>query len=139
MADPAATDEELLTISDYVEAIRAVLQDVTVPTRYADMDILVGFNMMLLEARRLRADLFVSKWGAHVPRFSAVDGSEVNMDAQFRLGFVYGAAAYVMTFDAEDVQDARANSFMERFSSILTGTRPTPVQGGTPGPGSPQK
>lgn len=139
MADPAATDEELLTISDYVEAIRAVLQDVTVPPRYADMDILVGFNMMLLEARRLRADLFVSKWGAHVPRFSAVDGSEVNMDAQFRLGFVYGAAAYVMTFDAEDVQDARANSFMERFASILTGTRPTPVQGGTPGPGSPQK
>ena len=109
------------------------------PYRYADSDILVGFNMMLLEARRLRADLFVGKYGAHVPRFSAVDGSEVNMDAQFRLGFVYGSAAYIMTFDAEDVQDSRANSFMERFASILTGVKPTPIQGGTPGPGSPQK
>ena len=79
MDDPAATDEELLTISDYVEAIRASFRT-SVPTRYADMDILVGFNMMLLEVRRLRADLFVSKWGAHVPRFSAVDGSEVNME-----------------------------------------------------------
>ena len=139
MADPLSTDEELLTITDYVEAIRAVSQDMTVPYRYADSDILVGFNMMLLEARRLRADLFVGKYGAHVPRFSAVDGSEVNMDAQFRLGFVYGSAAYIMTFDAEDVQDSRANSFMERFASILTGVKPTPIQGGTPGPGSPQK
>ena len=130
-------DEELLTISDYVEAIRSVLQDQTVPYRYADADILVGFNMMLLEARRLRADLFVGKYGVHVPRYSAVDGSEVPFEAQFRLGLVFGAAAYVMTFDTEDVQDARANSFMEFFTSILIGVRPAPVQGGTPGPKSP--
>lgn len=132
-------DEELALVSDYFEAVRAMLQDSTVPTRYADSDILVGFNMMLLEARRLRADLFVHRWGNKVPQFSANDGEPVPIEPQFRLGLVYGTAAYVLMFDQEDVNDARSSSFMNAFASILTGKSPTPVQGGTPGPGSPQK
>lgn len=130
--------ERLHTVSDYMEAIRAVLQDQVQPYRYADDDILTGFNMMLLEARRLRADLFVSRWGAEVPHYDNNDGEDVPIEPQFRLGFVYGASAYVMTFDSEDVQDARANSFMGIFHDILIGMRPAPVQGGTPPAGSPQ-
>lgn len=130
--------ERLHTISDYMESIRAVIQDQLDPPRYADTDILTGFNMMLLEARRLRADLFVNKWGNDVPHYDNNDGSVVPMEPQFRLGFVFGAAAYVLTFDAEDVQDKRATDFMDFFHTILTGIRPPPIQSGTPPAGSPQ-
>lgn len=129
--------ERLHTVSDYIEAVRAVIQDSTLPFRYADDDILTGFNMMLLEARRLRADLFVTKWGSDVPHFDTNDGQTVDMEPQFRLGFVYGAAFYVLTFDSEDVQDARANSFLGFFHDILIGVRPGPIQGGTPPAGQP--
>jgi hypothetical protein len=130
--------ERLYTVTDYIEAVRSVIQDTTVPYRYADDDILVGFNMTLLEARRLRADLFVSRWGNEVPHYDTNDGEPVPIEPQFRLGFVYGTAFYVMTFDAEDVQDQRANSFLGFFHDILTGVRPGPIQGGTPAAGQPQ-
>jgi hypothetical protein len=130
--------ERLHTVSEYIEAVRAIIQDSTVPYRYADDDILVGFNMMLLEARRLRADLFVTRWGSDVPHYDTNDGETVPIEAQFRLGFVYGTASYVLSFDSEDVQDARANSFLGIFHDILTGVRPGPIQGGTPPAGQPQ-
>ena len=132
-------DELLCTVTDYVNAVRAQIQDTGVPPRYADADIVLGFNMMLLEARRLRADLFVTKWGNRVPSYAANNGEEVPMEPQFRLGFVYGAAAYVLTYDMEDVNDARANAFMNVFHAIMTGVSTPPIQGGTPAAGSPQK
>lgn len=125
--------ERLATVADYVESIRSLLQDQTVPYRYPDLDILIGFNMMLLDARRVRADLFVKRWGAEVPHYDVIDGEHVPIEPQFRLGFAYGAAAYCLSFDTEDVNDARANSFMQFFHSILLGQAPTPLAGGTPG------
>jgi hypothetical protein len=131
--------DHLDTVADYFEAVRVLLQDTMAPQRYSDQDILVGFNTMLLEARRLRADLFVTRWGSRVPHFEQNDAEEVRIDPQFRLGLVYGTAAYVLTFDQEDVNDARANTFMNYFHSVLTGISPPQVQGGTPGPKNPQQ
>lgn len=131
--------EHLSTVADYFESIRMVLQDTLQPYRYADTDILVGFNSMFMEARRLRPDLFVTRWGNKVPHFESNDSTPVDVDQQFRLGFVYGSSAYVLTFDQEDVNDARANTFYNTFHVILTGVMPPQIQGGTPPAGSPQK
>lgn len=133
--------ETLDTVSDYIESARQLLQDNVQPFRYADQDVLVGFNMMLLEARRLRPDLFIKRFGNKVPHFDANDGETVHIEPQFRLGLVYGTAAYALSFDQEDVNDARATSYYQFFHSILvgqSGIQFPPLKGGTPGPGNPK-
>jgi hypothetical protein len=131
--------DRLSSVQDYITDVRVLLQDNIAPNRYTDAELLVGLNTALLEGRRLRADLFVYKHGNHVPNFNAVSGEEVPIEPQFRLGFVYGTCAHALRRDDEDVQDERANSFMNAFQSILVGVKIPPVTGGTPGPGTPTK
>lgn len=124
----------LETVADFVTDARRLLLDQTQPYRYPDPDLLVGLNTALLEGRRLRADLFVTRWGSRVPGFLAVSGETVGVEPQFRLGFLYGMVAHVLLRDTEDVQDERANTFLAKFHDILVGVRPSPIQGGTPAP-----
>lgn len=130
---------QLLTVEGYVKDARVIMLDLTQPYRYSDIEILVGLNTALLEARRLRADLFVTHYGNDVPSFDEVSGEVVPIEAQFRLGMVYGIVAHTLMRDDEDVQDTRANSFLDKFHDILVGVRPSPLAGGTPGPGNAQK
>lgn len=132
--------ETLHDVSDYIESARQLLQDSVAPFRYADSDVLVGLNMMLLEARRLRPDLFIKQFGNKVPHYDVNDGSEVPMEPQFRLGLAYGTAAYVLSFDQEDVNDQRATSFYAFFHNVLAGGTPNmaPIKGGSPPPGNPK-
>jgi hypothetical protein len=133
-------DETLETVGDYMSAVRILLQDRVHPHRYKEEQIIRGLNMALLEARRLRADLFVTRYGNHVPRFEKGDGGQyVDIEPQFRLGLVYGITAQVLEQDQEDVNDTRATSMNGAFHAILTGTAPAPIQGGTPGPQSAQR
>ena len=125
----------LETVQDYVTDIRTLLQDVIQPYRYDDPSLLTAFNVSLLEARRLRPDLFVYTHHEKVPSFKIVDNSEVKIEPPFRLAFVYGSASHALARDQEDVQDARASSFMATFVEMLTGVKPTPIQGATPGGG----
>ena len=122
----------LETVSDFVADARTLLQDMVQPYRYSDPEILVALNTALLEGRRLRADLFVTRWGNRVPAFDAVSGEYVPVEPQFRLAFVYGAVAHTLLRDEEDVQDDRSNAFLEKFHDILVGMRPSPIKGGTP-------
>jgi hypothetical protein len=133
-------DESLETVKDYDEAVRILLQDRVEPHRYSKGQIIRALNMALLEARRIRADLFVTRYGNHVPKFEEGDGGEyVDIEPQFRLGLVYGTTAQVLEQDQEDVNDTRANTFNGAFHAILEGTSPAPIQGGTPGPQSAQR
>lgn len=129
MAVPTTTLE---TVTDYVSDARTLLQDTIVPYRYDDLSLLVAFNVTLLAARRLRADLFVYRYGTHVPHFLAVDNSEVHMEEQFRLPLVFGLASHALARDQEDVQDQRASTFMGVFETMLTGVRTTPIAGSNP-------
>lgn len=122
----------LSTVQGYVKDVRALLLDKIKPYRYSDTALLAGLNLALLEGRRVRADLFVCRYGNDVPSYEEVSGEEVPIEPQFRLAFVYGIAAHTLLRDEEDVQDARANAFQEMFHSILLGSRPAPIQGGTP-------
>ena len=129
----------LATVQAYVKDVRTLLLDKRMPPRYSDDDIVRALNMALLEARRLRADLFVTRWGNDVPSFDGVSGEPVPLEAQFRLGLMHGIAWQVLERDDEDVQDVRANAFMNIFHSMMVGQTPAPLQGGTPGPGSAQR
>ena len=49
----------LETVGQYLEEARRLLQDEIAPYRYPDDDLIDALNIGLLEARRLRADLFL--------------------------------------------------------------------------------
>lgn len=129
----------LSTVSDYVDEVRTIIQDHTHPHRYDDASIVSALNIVIGETRRLRVDLFLSRNGIKVPQFGEKSGEPLKIEEQFQMAIVFGTAGYVLLRDDEDVQDARANAFIKAFQDILTGVRPGPIQGGTPGPGSPQK
>jgi len=126
--------DDLCSVQDYINDVRRLLLDTTVPNRYDDDSLVEALNIALLEVRRLRPDLLVCRYGTHVPRFIAVSGEAVPIEVQFRMALTYGIMAHALLRDEEDVQDVRANTFLERFHDMLVGVRPTPVTGGTPTP-----
>ena len=79
-------------VQDYISDARTVLLDTIAPYRYDDPSLLVAFNVALLEARRIRADLFVYA-GATVPYYAANDVTPVPMEQPFRLALVFGLAS----------------------------------------------
>lgn len=114
----------LETVEDYISDVRTLLQDAVSPYRYDDTSLLVAFNSILLEMRRVRPDLFVYKHHDQVPSFSSVAPTQVHIEAPFRLALVYGTTAHALARDQEDVQDARANMFLTTFYQMLTGASP---------------
>lgn len=124
----------LNTVESLISDARTLLLDKVRPFRYEDAELLVALNTSLLEARRLRADLFVTRYGNEVPFYGAVSGEAFCIEPQFRLAFVFGICGHALTRDQEDVQDNRANTFRNVFHDLLVGVRPGAIVGGTPGP-----
>jgi hypothetical protein len=124
----------LNTVESVIADARVLLLDQRRPYRYTDDELLVALNTALLEARRVRADLFVTRYGNSVPTYLAITSEPFCIEAQFRLAFVYGVVAHALARDDEDVQDVRANSFLAKFTAVLLGQALPPVTGGTPGP-----
>lgn len=113
----------LATVQDYISDMRVLLQDTIVVYRYSDAELLVSLNLAFLDGRRLRADLFIDDfWDDDYTAFSAVAATEVPLEKQFRLAFVFGAAAHALARDQEDIQDQRADAFNAVYNSILVGT-----------------
>lgn len=113
------------TVVDYISDARTLLQDTIPPYRYDDDSLLVALNVTLLEARRIRPDLFVFHRHGRVPSFGIVDADELEIEAPFRLPLVYGLCGHALARDQEDVQDARATGFMRIFYDMLLGVRVT--------------
>jgi hypothetical protein len=126
----------LETIDDYVDDARVLLLDTVSPYRYSDASLVVAMNVTLLEARRLRADLFLyNRYGSGqkgVQSFQSVDGTKVQMEEPFRLAILHGMIAHALERDQEDIQDARAGVFMGVFNTMLVG-RATSAPAPTPG------
>jgi hypothetical protein len=120
-------------VQDYINDARTILLDVIAPYRYDDPSLLVAFNVALLEGRRIRPDLFVYA-APLVPYYANNDTTPVPLEQPFRLAFVFGLVAHALTRDQEDVQDARATTFMNLFYDILLGQRGTGVNAGRSAP-----
>ena len=137
MADRDTNQSQALdTVQDYITDARVLLQDTISPQRYDDPSLISALNVMLLEARRIRADLFITKYGTRVPFFAAVDDTPVDIEPAFRLAFLYGMVGHALQRDQEDIEDQRASAFLGAFNSILNGqsasTMITPPGGGAP-------
>jgi hypothetical protein len=121
------------TVADYVADARILLQDLIPDYRYDDPSLLTALNVTMLEARRIRPDFFVFnlQYKGQVPAFIAVDDTYVPIEPQFRLAIVHGIIGHALERDQEDVQDARATSFLMLFNSGLVGRSLGAVAGGS--------
>lgn len=111
------------TVAKITASARVLLQDLIEPFRYSTLDLVNALNMGLLEARRLRPDLFLSTPTA-VQSFTEADAAGnvlVTVDQQYRMPLVYFVCGQAQLRDEEETQDARASAFLQKFTQILTG------------------
>jgi len=108
------------TVQDYVDRARVLLLDQVEPYRYETADLVENLNMGILEARRLRPDLFGSYFRTSLPDFSATAlNATVPIDPQYRVSFVYYICGQAQLRDDENVQDSRAVTFLNKFTAQL--------------------
>ncbi len=113
--------DALSTVQDYVDRARVLLQDQVSPYRYTDDELVAALNLSILDARRLRPDLFLSTF-ASLPVFTStgMSGQNVSIEQMYRVAFVYYIIGHAQLRDQEEGQDARATVFLNKFNSMLT-------------------
>lgn len=106
------------TVQDYVNGARVLLQDADAPYRYPDADLVAALSYAMLEARKLRPDLFLGS--SSVPSYPTNDTTAVNIDEQYRVAVLYYIVGQAQLRDDETTQDTRAAAFLAKFTSALT-------------------
>lgn len=122
------------SVADYVADARTLLQDLIPGYRYDEPSMLTALNAAMLEARRIKPELFVYNLdaGGQVQSFTAVDDTYVEIEPQFRLAIVHGLVGHALERDQEDYQDQRATAFLALFTQGLVGKALGAVVGGSP-------
>jgi hypothetical protein len=106
------------TVQDYVTAARVLLQDQSAPYRYPDLDLVAALSFAMLEARKLRPDLFLTTTPQN---FTANDATAVSIDMQYRMPILYYLCGFAQLRDDENTQDARAAGLLGKFTAGMTG------------------
>jgi hypothetical protein len=122
------------SVADYVTDARTLLQDLVPPYRYDDPSMLTALNAALLEASRIKPELFVYNFDVNgqAQSFEAVDDTYVAIEPKFRLALVHGLVGHALERDQEDYQDQRATAFLALFTQGLVGKALGAVVGGSP-------
>jgi hypothetical protein len=108
------------TVGQYLQEARVLLQDKNVPYRYADNELVACLNSAILEARRLRADLFLPLYVIPYANETTVDmATKVPMDPMYRPALVYYIVGKAQLRDEESTTDARAAAFLTKFTQQL--------------------
>jgi hypothetical protein len=108
----------LATVEDLVTTARVLLQDRVEPYRYSTAELLVALSMGMLEARRLRPDLFRAT-PDETPDYDTLDDTEIEIDQQYRPALLYYVVGHAHLRDEEDTSDARASAFLQKFTAQL--------------------
>lgn len=109
------------TVQDYVDRARTLLLDTYAGSyRYSTDDLVEALNMGILEARRLRPDILQSYFRTTLPDFNTSNmNATVPIDPQYRVAFVYYICGQAQLRDDENVQDSRAVTFLNKFTSQM--------------------
>jgi|SRR5215204_1567025 len=106
------------TVTDYLAQARSLLQDRTYPVRYSDSDLIDALNLGLLEARKLRADLFLGTVPGTIS-VTSIGGTGADpmsaIDEQYRVPLLYYVVGHALERDDEDGSDRRAEQYKLRF------------------------
>lgn len=109
----------LAVVSDYITEARTLLQDTVAPYRYLDTELVTALNMALLEARKVRPDLFIGLNA--VQSFTANDSTAVTIPEQYKNYLVFYICGNAQLRDEESTQDSRAMAFFGMFKSGMLG------------------
>ena len=111
----------LETVGQYMEEARRLLQDEISPYRYPDDDLVDSLNIGLMEARRLRADLFLPLFDIPWtdPSGTIDEDTPITMDPMYRQSLVYYMVGRMQLRDDEPTADQRAASLMTKFTAQL--------------------
>lgn len=109
------------TVQDYLTEARTLLQDSVAPYRYPDEDMVRELNIAIMEARRLRPDLFFGFRGKHpYPVFSAASlGDLVPFEEAYKQALTYYLVGKCTLRDEEDTDDRRGASMVQKFTAQL--------------------
>lgn len=109
------------TVGQYLKECRILLQDQIVPYRYADAELVDAMNIALMEARRLRADLFLPLF--EVPFFTSTGtintAATVTLDPMYRSSLVYYMVGRMQLRDDESTTDQRATAMLGKFTQQM--------------------
>lgn len=107
------------TVAKYVTSARVLLQDTVAGSeRYSDAELVLALSFAILEARKLRPDLFLDE-DFVLPSYTANDTTVVPIDEQYRVPFLYYMAGHAQLRDDEPTQDARAGALLQKFQMQL--------------------
>jgi hypothetical protein len=109
------------TVGQYLTEARRLLQDENDPFRYPDADLVDALNIGLLEARRLRADLFLPLFDIpYVDSAGTIDvATPVTFEPMYRQSLVYYMVGRMQLRDDEGTTDQRAGALLTKFTSQL--------------------
>jgi hypothetical protein len=109
------------TIADYLASSRGLLQDLIVPYRYSDADLVSYLNQGIQESRALRADLWLVYTSTSLPTYPDTPTSTVvDIDPMVRMAFVYYMCGRAQLTDMEETEDTRGLAFLAKFQNMLT-------------------
>jgi hypothetical protein len=119
------------TLGTVISQARTLLQDVT-PTvngtyRYTDQDLVDNFNGAMIEARKIRPDLFL-QYGLRTPlplytTSNMTDGTLFPIDEQYFTCFVWYVVGRAELREDTFSNDSRAVSLMNKFVSAMLDTK----------------
>src|SRR5262245_54429235 len=111
----------LETVGQYIEEARRLLQDEVTPYRYPQNDLIDALNIGLLEARRLRPDLFLPVFTIawFDPSGTPDLTKTVPMDPMYRQTLIYYMVGRAQLRDDEPTTDQRSGAFLQKFTSQM--------------------
>jgi hypothetical protein len=115
----------LETVQAYLDRARTLLQDKLAPYRYSDDEYVQALNLAVLEVRRLRPDLMRDFFRAEngLPEYFSTPAAKltekVAIDPMYRVAVLYYLCGHIQLQDEEDVTDARAAGFINKFNQHL--------------------
>lgn len=114
-----------LTIDDAIDEARRILGDTNtdVGYRYSQEMLVSALNSALLEARRLRPDLFRSSYGSGLTQYTVADlstSTALPINEMYMPPLAGFIAGWIELTDDEFTIDNRAGTLLQRFAAQLT-------------------
>jgi hypothetical protein len=115
------------SIDSAVANVRELLQDKQVPYRNATVEIVGVLNIALVEARKLRPDLYLPELASYEPSFFIEADLGLEPPTAFPIDPMYFAAiveyivGYISMEDDEFAVGGRAVTLLNRFAQKLVG------------------
>ena len=112
-----------MNLRNAVDRAREILQDQEEEYRYSDEELISYFNQSLLQARRVRPDLFLRYVGYPTPVYTTNDWN-TNLPIAFPYfdALVFYMAGYAELRDDEHTVSERAQGLLGAFTGMMGGS-----------------